>query len=371
MKDDYLYDAFISHAVEDKIPIANELCQKLEQAGLKIWYSGRELNAGDSIATTIHDGLNKSRFGIVILSKNYVSKNWPLREFYHLLARENEGRKVILPVLYNINPEDLALKDLTMADRFAIKADKGLDQVVTKLLDVISHETIPRKRNNGVSKKSYIVVAAVLSLCGIGFWGNSYFNTSLDKPSKELIRETIQDRIESVNERINNEYLQNIKKAGGTICSIEKIDSLYTIFKNLKSSYRNEYEFYDGLKTIRSKKNVETNLQIDVESLYPTNGYNFRFPQSYVLDKGTKVKYALLNTQPLDYSPSDGNFDNDTTYSVAVKTANNIRYIEVDLIFNANSGGTKRHQMLILGFLPKEIYSFKWRNKEWHFNAIR
>ncbi|NBW34663.1 MAG: TIR domain-containing protein [Cytophagia bacterium] len=61
----YEYDAFISHAVEDKIPIANELCDRLEKAGLKIWYSGRELNAGDSISTTIGDGLNQSRFGIV------------------------------------------------------------------------------------------------------------------------------------------------------------------------------------------------------------------------------------------------------------------------------------------------------------------
>ncbi len=370
MKDDYLYDAFISHAVEDKIPIANELCQKLEQAGLKIWYSGRELNAGDSIATTIHDGLNKSRFGIVIFSKNYISKTWTLREFFHLMAREKGGNKVILPILYDVTPKDLALKDLTMADRFAIKADKGLDHVVTKLLDVISHEKIPKK-GRIVSKTTYIVAAAILSLCGIGFLVNSYFNASLDRPSTELIRETIQDRIESVNDRINNEYLKNIKKAGGTICTIEKIDSFYTMFKNIKSSYRNEYEFYDGLRTIRFKKNVEADLQVDVESLYPANGYSFKFPQSYILNKETNVKYALLNTQPLDFLPLDGNFDNDTTYSVVIKASNNIRYIEINLIFNGNSGGTKRHQMLILGFLPKEIYSFKWRNSEWHLDAIR
>jgi TIR domain len=371
MKSAYLYDAFISHAVEDKIPIANELFQKLEQAGLKIWYSGRELNAGDSIATTIHDGLNKSRFGIVIFSKNYISKTWTLREFFHLMAREKDGNKVILPILYEVTPKDLALKDLTMADRFAIKADKGLDHVVSKLLDVINHETIPKKRNNSVSKKPYIVAAAIFSLCGIGFWGSSYFNANLDKPSKDIIHEAIRDRVESFNERVANEYIQNIRKAGGTICSIEKIDSVYTTFKNIKSSYRNEYEFYDGIKTIRSKKNVEANLQIDVESFYPSNGYNFKFPQSYILNKGTKVKYALLNTQPLDFSPSDGNFDNDTTYSVVVKTSNNIRYIEVDLIFNANSGGTKRHQMLILGFLPKDTYLFKWRKNEWVFSNLQ
>ena len=55
----YDYDAFISHAVEDKIPIANELCAKLEAAGLKIWYSGKELGVGDSIEKTIQNGLNR------------------------------------------------------------------------------------------------------------------------------------------------------------------------------------------------------------------------------------------------------------------------------------------------------------------------
>jgi hypothetical protein len=371
MTGDYLYDAFISHAVEDKIPIANELCQKLEKAGLKIWYSGRELNAGDSIATTIHDGLNQSRFGIVILSKNYISKNWPLREFYHLLARENEGKKVILPVLYNINPEDLALKDLTMADRFAIKADKGIDHVVTKLLDVISRETVGSVKKNGITKKRYILIAALLFLSGIGLWSYSYFRADTEKPSEKLVQEAVQRRIENFNEQINNEYVQSIKKSGGVICSTEKIDSVYTLFKNLKSSYRNEYEFYDGFKTIRSKKNVETILQIDIESLYPSSGYNFKFPQSFILNKGAKVKYSLLNTQPLDYSFSDGDFDNDTTYSVVVKTTNNIRYIEVDLTFSTNTGGTKRHQMLIIGFPPQATYTFVRRNQEWYFDAVR
>ena len=71
----YEYDAFISHAVEDKIPIANELCAKLEQAGLKIWYSGKELGVGDSIEKTIEKGLNRSRYGIVIFSPTYLAKN--------------------------------------------------------------------------------------------------------------------------------------------------------------------------------------------------------------------------------------------------------------------------------------------------------
>lgn len=142
----YEYDAFISHAVEDKIPIANELCAKLERAGLKIWYSGKELGIGDSIEKTIERGLNRSRYGIVILSPTYLAKNWTIREFYTLLAKEIEEHKVILPVLYNVGVDELKKKDLLMADRFAVSADRGLDFVVDKLVGEIRKPKAAKRR---------------------------------------------------------------------------------------------------------------------------------------------------------------------------------------------------------------------------------
>ena len=65
----FKYDAFVSHAVEDKFAVANELCVRLERAGLKIWYSGKELKIGDSLEKTIETGLEQSRYGIVVLSQ--------------------------------------------------------------------------------------------------------------------------------------------------------------------------------------------------------------------------------------------------------------------------------------------------------------
>ncbi len=133
----YKYDAFISHAVEDKLPIANELCQRLEKENLKIWYSGKELTVGDSLEKTIHKGLDQSRFGVVILSPTYLDKNWTRREFYTLLGKELKEKKVILPVLYNITPVELSGHDITMADRYAVSFDKGMDHVIEKLVKAI------------------------------------------------------------------------------------------------------------------------------------------------------------------------------------------------------------------------------------------
>jgi hypothetical protein len=162
-QNNYEYDAFISHAVEDKIPIANELCAKLERAGLKIWYSGKELGVGDSIEKTIERGLNRSRYGIVIFSPTYLAKNWTIREFYTLLAKEIEEQKVILPVLYNITLDDLKNKDLLMADRFAVNSDKGTDFVVERLVREIKKTNLVKKKEAWFSRIWLILVASLLA----------------------------------------------------------------------------------------------------------------------------------------------------------------------------------------------------------------
>ncbi|NBP68843.1 MAG: toll/interleukin-1 receptor domain-containing protein [Cytophagia bacterium] len=361
----YEYDAFISHAVEDKIPIANELCDRLEKAGLKIWYSGRELNAGDSISTTIGDGLNQSRFGIVILSKTYISKTWTIREFYHFMAREKEGQKVILPVMYNVSLEDLAQKDLTMADRFAINADRGLDYVVNRLLEAINKENAI---SGNVKKNKPIwlgIGAIVLMLLALIYAAKFFLVNNPEAPQLESIAAVIETRIEKMEKSILANNINSFKNAGAKPASMESIDSLYTAFKNFKSYYRNEYEFNNGLKTIRAKKHVTAALQTSVENLSPVNAYGFTLPQLLLLRNGQKVKYSMFNTQPLDYVITESHQTSDSTHTITVKYNNNIRLIEVDLIFPHDASGMKKHQMLLMGFLPQEVYTLTRIGSEW------
>lgn len=159
----YEYDAFISHAVEDKLPIANELCVKLERAGLKIWYSGKELGVGDSIEKTIERGLNRSRYGIVIFSPTYLAKNWTIREFYTLLAKEIKEQKVILPVLFNITLDELKNKDLVMADRFAVNADRGIDFVVDRLVTEIKKTKAVKTKQAWFSSMWLVLILSLLA----------------------------------------------------------------------------------------------------------------------------------------------------------------------------------------------------------------
>src|SRR5689334_16774444 len=131
------YDAFLSHAVEDKTSIANDLYARLTAAGVKVWYSGTHLEHGKSIEESIRASITKSKYGIVILSKFFLEGMWTLKEYYTMEQLESEGRIIILPILYGVTPEEIALVDLKMADRFAIPFSKGMDHVVEKLLQVI------------------------------------------------------------------------------------------------------------------------------------------------------------------------------------------------------------------------------------------
>jgi hypothetical protein len=182
----YEYDAFISHAVEDKIPIANELCARLEMAGLKIWYSGKELGVGDSIEKTIEKGLNRSRYGIVIFSPTYLAKNWTIREFYTLLAKEIEEQKVILPVLYNVTVDELKNKDLLMADRFAVNADRGIDFVVERLVKEIKNPKVTAPRMAWLSRIWLVLILSLLANVALILNGTLPARASLQLRDAEL-----------------------------------------------------------------------------------------------------------------------------------------------------------------------------------------
>src|SRR6266852_1550683 len=100
------WDVFISHASEDKKVVAEPLFGALESAGLSIWYDRVELRLGDSLHNRIDDGLAHSRFGVVVLSPAFFAKHWPQQELNGLAQREVDGKKILLPVWYNITVEE-------------------------------------------------------------------------------------------------------------------------------------------------------------------------------------------------------------------------------------------------------------------------
>jgi len=129
-----MWDIFISHAWEDKEDIARPLAEALTAAGLRVWYDEFELTVGDSLGRSIDRGLKDSRYGVVILSPHFFAKEWPQKELDELSAREIQSVKVILPVWHNVTYDDVLKFSPRLADRLAVRTDKGLAEVVRQLL---------------------------------------------------------------------------------------------------------------------------------------------------------------------------------------------------------------------------------------------
>ncbi|MDQ3799436.1 MAG: toll/interleukin-1 receptor domain-containing protein [Acidobacteriota bacterium] len=134
------YDVFISHAHEDKDSVARPLTAKLRESGVKVWLDEFELKLGDSLRRSIERGLSQSKFGIVILSRNFFRKEWTQRELDVLLTKEETARKVILPIWHEITKEEVVRFSPLLADKLAASTEKGLDYVAQQILSVVKAE---------------------------------------------------------------------------------------------------------------------------------------------------------------------------------------------------------------------------------------
>ncbi len=95
-----LKDVFICHASEDKPEIIKPLVEAFKREGISFWYDEAEIKWGDSIIEKVNEGLRVSRYVIVVVSKYFLSKNWPKRELNSALSIEASTGKVrVLPLV--------------------------------------------------------------------------------------------------------------------------------------------------------------------------------------------------------------------------------------------------------------------------------
>jgi tetratricopeptide (TPR) repeat protein len=131
-----ILDAFVCHATEDKDfvrPLANALVKR----GLEIWYDEFTLKTGDSLRSSIDKGLVQSRFGIVVLSPHFFTKEWTKKELDGLIALEVDRKIKILPIWHNVCKADVAAFSPILAGKCASSSGKSLEAVVEDLTKVI------------------------------------------------------------------------------------------------------------------------------------------------------------------------------------------------------------------------------------------
>ena len=103
-----------------------------------MWFDEATLEVGDSLRRSIDQGLASCRYGVVIVSETFLSKEWPQRELDGLVARETAtGEKAILPVWHRVDQRTVASFSPTLADRLAARTADGIETVAAALQRVV------------------------------------------------------------------------------------------------------------------------------------------------------------------------------------------------------------------------------------------
>jgi hypothetical protein len=151
------YDAFISHASEDKELFVRELAKELREAGFNIWYDELTLKVGSGLRRSIDQGLVNSDYGVVVLSESFFEKGWANYELDGLVALHIENPGKILPIWLGVSKERLANYSPSLANIVAVKATPdavGIKDALTALTDVMGRRKYLSDENGNLSLAS-------------------------------------------------------------------------------------------------------------------------------------------------------------------------------------------------------------------------
>jgi len=132
------YDVFICHASQDKEDVARPLAETLVRHNFTVWYDEMTLKIGASLRRKIDEGLSKSRYGIVILSPSFFSKEWAQYELDALVSREMaDAVKVILPIWHNVSAADVRKHSLALSMRLAGRVSDGIEGLALEIGEIL------------------------------------------------------------------------------------------------------------------------------------------------------------------------------------------------------------------------------------------
>ncbi len=152
-----LKDVFICHASEDKSDIIKPLVAAFKRESISYWYDKAEIKWGDSIIEKVNDGFRISRYVIVVISKSFLSKNWPKRELNSALNIEASTGKVrVLPLVVGADKvrKEIFQKYPLLNDKRYLTWENDVQKIVDALKDCLGKANKISKDENLVIEKS-------------------------------------------------------------------------------------------------------------------------------------------------------------------------------------------------------------------------
>lgn len=132
------YDVFVGYVNEDKDSFVSPLINLLQKKGLKVRLAEFELILGDSLSRKIEEGFSESKFGVVIVSPNFLKKDWPEKELDYLAVLEDGKDNMILPIWHEGGFEKVRKYSPMLADKLSISYIKTLQKIAEEVYNAVN-----------------------------------------------------------------------------------------------------------------------------------------------------------------------------------------------------------------------------------------
>ena len=133
-----LRDVFLCHAWDDRQGAAKQLHDLLEAAGIKVWFSEKDLGLGVPMMRAIDKGLAASRIGLVLVTPALLARlpkeSVADKELSALLA----GNRLV-PIVHNTTYEALRNVSPLLASRSGLDtAEDSMAVIATKIAELVA-----------------------------------------------------------------------------------------------------------------------------------------------------------------------------------------------------------------------------------------
>ncbi|WP_254857179.1 toll/interleukin-1 receptor domain-containing protein [Luteibacter sp. 22Crub2.1] len=133
-----LRDVFLCHAWDDRQGAAKELHDLLEGAGVKVWFSEKDLGLGVPMMRAIDRGLANSKVGLVLVTPALLARlpkeSVADKELSTLLA----GNRLV-PIVHNTTYEALREVSPMLASRTGLDtAEDSMSEVAAKIAELVA-----------------------------------------------------------------------------------------------------------------------------------------------------------------------------------------------------------------------------------------
>lgn len=133
-------DVFLCHAHLDKITHVRPLVEALNRRGISCWVDEAELLPGASLIDTINDGLATAQFVLLVITENFLQRNWTQRELNAALSREiRTGVVVVIPILAT-DHEAYVQRYPLLEDKIYLEWPAGVEPLADRISSLFARE---------------------------------------------------------------------------------------------------------------------------------------------------------------------------------------------------------------------------------------